>query len=344
MVRTQREGENGYKVSLVLKNLSPRTIFLDVGHGGYDPGGVGPGGLPESFVNLDVAERLKSILTRSGFRVALDRTTNAYVSLPDRVTMADESGADLFLGLYCNASSDRSIHGTTTYYFHPGAEAFARELENQVAGSLHLANDGVMKDNLYVIRHTTATIPDVLIEYAYISNYREQSLLGSPAFRQRIAVALGKAITDYFAGPSASVARRAVPSGSKSAAAPVPLPVLPQLPDPVPAQPARISSFRASNGAVSIDATGPPPIDTFSMKRHGTNYYVVNLEDAVLAGAQRRIAVGPPFSGTATIDQFSTSPDVVRIAVREQFENSYRVESVPQAGGRVSITVYPIDN
>lgn len=205
-------------------NRKPR-VFIDVGHGGYDPGGTGPDGLPESFVNLSVAKKVAVLLKNAGFSVTLDRSRNRFVSLRARVSMADRSGADLFLGLYCNASPSSAVHGTTTYYYHSNSYKFARYLQDHVVQSLGLANDGVVKDNLYVIRHTSKSMIDVLIEYAYITNAHEETLLSSPWFRGRIAGALASAVIGYFG----KQAKKSTPS-SRSAAArrgpPVDLPVL----------------------------------------------------------------------------------------------------------------------
>ncbi|NNM67106.1 MAG: N-acetylmuramoyl-L-alanine amidase [Spirochaetales bacterium] len=203
-LETQPKGDSYHlRLDWQSKSPAPRApaphvkVFLDVGHGGYDPGGTGPDGLPESFVNLDVAEKVASILRAHGVAVELDRTTNTFVSLPERVSLVNQSHADLCVGLYCNASKDRSLHGTTTYYFHSDAQAFARYLGQQVARALGLADNGTLHDDLYVIKNSTDRIPDVIIEYAYISNYSEEALLSSSDFRDRIASAVAAAILNY---------------------------------------------------------------------------------------------------------------------------------------------------
>lgn len=172
-------------------------VFIDVGHGGYDPGGVGPAGLPESFVNLSVAQKLAKYLRQKGISVELDRTSNVFVPLSQRTVMANASGANLFIGLYCNASSDLNMHGTTTYYWHRNSYPFANYLENYISQKLGLTDNGVVHDNLYVIRYTTA-MPAVLIEYAYISNPYEESLLGSTGFRNILSKDLADSIYNFF--------------------------------------------------------------------------------------------------------------------------------------------------
>lgn len=303
-------------------------VFLDVGHGGFDPGGTGPDGLPESFVNLSVAMRLAKILRSDGIAVVMDRTINTFVSLPERVSLADESGADLFLGLYCNASADRAIHGTTTYYYHKNAYGFARYLETQVSRSLDLSDDGVVPDNLYVIRYTTQRMPDVLIEYAYISNYHEESLLANPAFRERIAVAIAGAITSYFALPTAPPEVPPAPAG---------------IAPPIPGNgaTARITAVETANGAVEILSSGEPAVGTFWYGGRRSAYLVVTLRHAILDGRERTFSVPPPFNAAVTVAQFSVSPDVVHLVIHEAGGSIYRVATKSTGGGSYVTTVYP---
>ncbi len=171
-------------------------VFIDAGHGGDDPGGIGPMGLPESFVNLSIALKLRSILDAKGVKTEIDRTSNINVSLQQRVAEANASGANLFIGLYCNSVVVPYLYGTTDYYFHRNSYGFASYLEHYIASTLHLKYDGVVHDDLYVLRFTD--MPAVIIEYAYISNPYEEHLLASSTFRQLIADGIANAIYKYF--------------------------------------------------------------------------------------------------------------------------------------------------
>lgn len=313
-VYTQHQKGDRYLIGLDFRERPRLKVFLDVGHGGYDPGGTGPEGLPESFVNLSVAKKLASILRSEGVGVELDRTGDTFVSLARRVALANESKANLFLGLYCNASKDHAIHGTTTYYYHPNAYAFARYLEKHVSQNLGLKNDGVEHDNLYVIRHTTTRIPDVLIEYAYISNPHEEQLLASPAFRDRIAAAIANAITGYF----------------------VPKPKQKLHPHAV-----WVTSVKASRGSVRIHSLGKPALGSFTLRKNGKNYYVVTLKDTILAGRTRSFKVGPPFSGKVTVAQYSVKPDVVRLAVKEKHHTTYQTSTREADASHFVTTISP---
>ena len=172
------------------------NVFIDAGHGGSDPGGIGPMGLPEAFVNLSVALKLQKLLNGRGIKTEIDRTSNVNVSLQQRVDEANHSGANLFVGLYCNSTVVPYLYGTTTYYFHKDSYPFAKFLNNYVSKHLKLKNDGTVMDDLYVIRFTK--MPAVLIEYAYISNPSEEHLLASSTFRQLLADTIANAIYKYY--------------------------------------------------------------------------------------------------------------------------------------------------
>ena len=109
--------------------LSLSRIVIDPGHGGYDPGAQ-TGGLTESELVLDVAQRLEARLTtQAGIEVFLTRRGNDYVPLRARTELANRVGADLFLSIHANAAGDRSARGVETYFLDlasdPSAQAVA---------------------------------------------------------------------------------------------------------------------------------------------------------------------------------------------------------------------------
>jgi N-acetylmuramoyl-L-alanine amidase len=90
-------------------------IALDPGHGGWDPGAIGQGGLHEKDVTLDVARRVAPVLTREGLTVLLTREDDRYVPLEERTARANAFSADLFVSIHCNAAENRQRHGVETY-------------------------------------------------------------------------------------------------------------------------------------------------------------------------------------------------------------------------------------
>jgi N-acetylmuramoyl-L-alanine amidase len=96
--------------------LTKRKIVIDAGHGGHDPGAVGPNGLHEKDVVLDIALKLKEILVKDPLNeVFLTRETDVFISLEERTAIANNKNADLFVSIHANASPSRRAHGIETY-------------------------------------------------------------------------------------------------------------------------------------------------------------------------------------------------------------------------------------
>jgi len=93
-----------------------RRVVIDPGHGGHDPGAVGPSGLYEKNVVLDVALKLKKILLADPFNeVFLTRETDRFISLEERTAMANRKNADFFVSIHANANPVRRVKGIETY-------------------------------------------------------------------------------------------------------------------------------------------------------------------------------------------------------------------------------------
>jgi N-acetylmuramoyl-L-alanine amidase len=96
-----------------------RVVVIDAGHGGHDPGALGPGGIKEKNIVLDVAKRLKKELeARGGYEVYLTRDRDEYLSLEERTMVANDKGADLFISVHANAHNSASVKGLETYYLN----------------------------------------------------------------------------------------------------------------------------------------------------------------------------------------------------------------------------------
>ena len=98
--------------------LSIKTIVIDPGHGG-EPGATAESGLTEKEITLDVALRLRRLLSNSPFEVLLTRETDRRLSLDQRVAFANEHKADLFLSIHVNSMEPHTIRALETYYVGP---------------------------------------------------------------------------------------------------------------------------------------------------------------------------------------------------------------------------------
>jgi N-acetylmuramoyl-L-alanine amidase len=125
-------------------------IVIDAGHGGHDTGTIGPNGLLEKDVVLDVAKRLGRLLeTRLGAEVVYTRRDDTFVPLETRTAIANRERADLFISIHANSSQDSDARGVETYYLNFTSSPEALEVaarENAVSEkSIHELQDLVKK-------------------------------------------------------------------------------------------------------------------------------------------------------------------------------------------------------
>ena len=116
--------------------LKVKRIVLDPGHGGRDPGAVGPKGLREKDVVLSLAKRIKPRLESKGYEVLMTRSSDVYVKLEDRAKFANNRKADLFVSIHTNASKNRKVRGIETYFLGVARDRQSSEtamLENAVS-------------------------------------------------------------------------------------------------------------------------------------------------------------------------------------------------------------------
>ena len=188
---------------------NPRLIVIDPGHGGSDPG-AGRGGLREADLTLDMAKRLRDILTARGWQVVLTRTTDVDVYKPNdsaheelqaRDDIANNAGARMLVSIHVNSFINAGPRGTTTYFSKPVDVALAQAVQARAAGVLGTKDDGIVKSHLYVTLH--ATMPAVLVESAFLSNPDDLAKLGSAEWRQKLALAIADGVKDYAGAPPA---------------------------------------------------------------------------------------------------------------------------------------------
>jgi len=108
--------------------LGVRTIVLDPGHGGTDPGCIGRSGLKEKEVVLDLALDLKKKLIEAGFEVFLTRETDIFIPLENRTVIANQKKADVFISLHVNSHPNRNRSGIQTFYLSLSQEPDVNEL------------------------------------------------------------------------------------------------------------------------------------------------------------------------------------------------------------------------
>lgn len=178
-----------------------KRVCLDPGHGGTDPGAVGPSGLREKDVNLPIALCAAKLLRAAGMEVIMTREDDRYVDLTSRAEIANNCGADVFVSIHADAVLNKpTVGGTSTYTYSIRQKAerehLSRLLQAELVAALGRQDRGVFDKNFAVLRETK--MPAALVEVAYISNPEEEKLLADEAFQQRAAGALAQAIKRFF--------------------------------------------------------------------------------------------------------------------------------------------------
>ena len=183
------------KIGSGLKGL---RICLDPGHS-PDPGAVGPTGLTEREVNLEVAKKLKKILIRNGAEVVMTRTGTEGLTLYDRPKIAIEKGCDILISVHNNALPDGVNpfynNGSSTYYYHPQSLALAKEIQSELLEELKLPDFGTYYGNLVLTR--PSQLPAVLVESAFMMIPEQEALLRTDKFQGRCAKAIARGVLGF---------------------------------------------------------------------------------------------------------------------------------------------------
>jgi len=211
-----------------------RTIVLDPGHGGKDPGAIA-GRLKEKTLVLDICKRLEHLL-KNEYKIYMTRRKDVFVPLEARTAFANQKGADLFVSVHANLARSSRAQGIETFYLSLASDKEARELaayENAMAAHAISDLEGMLEK---ILKNTKlkesrwfadlvqrdlvtetgrknrgvkrapfvvligANMPSVLTEVSFLSNKMEARLLSTEAYRQKIARALAKGIRRYANG------------------------------------------------------------------------------------------------------------------------------------------------
>lgn len=164
------------------KEFTIRTIVVDPGHGGRDPGAISRKfKMREKHITLAISKKLKNILEERGIKIIMTRQTDTFVSLPKRSEMANKSGADLFVSVHINASRTKSLNGFECYYLSEAADDNARAIEAFENSSLKLGDSALAE-------HSTK-LDKALWDMTLTENRRESAELAG-----RICDSVGKGL------------------------------------------------------------------------------------------------------------------------------------------------------
>ncbi|WP_157722147.1 SH3 domain-containing protein [Tumebacillus avium] len=181
--------------------LRGKTIVLDAGHGGFDVGAVGrQTGVFEKDLNLSLARSLYNKLVTTGAHVVLTREDDRFVTLDERVRLAEQEGADLFVSLHYNTNDDAALSGSMTFYYSENGKdhQLAVRVQQELVKSLGLPDLGARYGDYYVLRENQVTA--ILVETAFLTNPQDELKTKEAGHGEGAAEGLFQAIVGYLQG------------------------------------------------------------------------------------------------------------------------------------------------
>jgi N-acetylmuramoyl-L-alanine amidase len=272
-----------------------KTICLDPGHGGKDPGNHVSSHKEKSYTLL-LAQELRDQLKHAGFNVILTRTSDSFVDLPDRPALANRKGADLFVSLHFNyAEGAADVFGPETYCITPVGAAssnaqgegvsmtaspatrvehrslfLAYKVQKSLVNSLGVPDRSVRRARFAVLRD--ATMPAILIEGGYMSNPDEGKKIYDSNYRKQMATAIMDGIVAYqkATAPAPPMPATNAPVAKSSAADTNP-PDSDEPPAPVMGKPLILKFQKPALTATNHSATNRPATNSVAPAARATS-------------------------------------------------------------------------
>jgi N-acetylmuramoyl-L-alanine amidase len=205
------------RLRTTLKKHSVRTITIDMGHGGGDPGAMGRIS-KEKQITLKLGRKVAEVLRSRGYKVLMTRNSDVQIPLERVCLIQNRHRSDLFISLHINAAKDRSISGIETFCLTPCCEASSnagkpgntnfpgnRFDENNTVLACNIQRGmlrrtgaidrGVKRARFVVLRNINA--PGVLVEAGFISSRQEELLLNDPAYLTKLANGIADGVDNY---------------------------------------------------------------------------------------------------------------------------------------------------
>ncbi|NPV71556.1 MAG: N-acetylmuramoyl-L-alanine amidase [Firmicutes bacterium] len=178
----------------IYRVLAGRTLVVDAGHGGMDPGRCGPVDLVEKHVVLDLARRLKSAIERAGMRCIMTRNGDVFLSWEARLELVNRHGAAAFVSLHTGGASESAVRGAGVAYAGPRGEGLARLVLGELTKRLHLPSRGIRPSSLA----SAPPVPAAVVEFVTITNPVDEGLVRSYVFMDRVAQAVLNGIKNFY--------------------------------------------------------------------------------------------------------------------------------------------------
>lgn len=211
---SQEKAEARNRKSLSASSVPTKTVVIDPGHGGPDPGAIGSGGVYEKTLNLEIGLKLRDAFQKAGYTVIMTRSDDRSIYDAGSTTLAEKKNSDLnnrvkiiqshpnafFISIHQNYSENSLYSGTQVYYSAntPGSLTLAKLIQSQIKKDLEPANKRRIhtQDDLRVLKQ--AHIPAVLVECGFISNAAEAASLENDGYQNKLAASIETAANTFY--------------------------------------------------------------------------------------------------------------------------------------------------
>lgn len=188
-----------------------KTIIIDPGHGGFDPGKTGTTGVHEKEINLNIALKLRDYLEQSGAYVIMTRTEDVDLDGDDtkqrkkadmmnRSQRVNDSNGDIMVSIHQNSFPQAKVRGGQVFFYKDSGngQVLAQHIQKAIQTHADEENKRVAKHNgdYYILR--TTKIPAVIVECGFLTNLEEERKLNTDQYQEKMAWAIYIGIIEYF--------------------------------------------------------------------------------------------------------------------------------------------------
>lgn len=175
-------------------------LVIDLGHGGRDPGAIGPNKTHEADVVLAIGKELNELLKGCNLEIKFTRLSNKYLSLTERAKIANNFKADYFLSIHINSTKDNTVRGVEVWQYsnkNENLNKFSNGLCTDISKIFNVRNRGLkLSKELLVLKNTT--MPAALIEVDFISNAQAEKDLKTNSNIKAVAIGIKNNLIKLF--------------------------------------------------------------------------------------------------------------------------------------------------
>lgn len=192
-------------IPVIATPVTNRTVIIDAGHGGGDPGAIGISGTLEKDINLNIALKLQKFIEQNGGVVLMTRTEDEMLAenkkedMKVRKKLRAENSSDIFVSIHLNSFPSANCSGAQTFYANDdNSKLLAEKIQKNMVKFLDESNPRVAKKLTDVYLLKNVNLPSVIVECGFLSNSNEERLLSDDEYQSKVAFSIYSGINEFF--------------------------------------------------------------------------------------------------------------------------------------------------